>query len=191
MGLGQEPSAAHHCPVPAGSNQHHHGAQFHGNPCPLGCLFLTLLFPCRAGAPPLGSVPSTVLPFTVPPGCRVIPLSSLWPWILHVPETTHIPHFAKNGPMADAVWQAAWQASPCYFGAVWRDHGLTARLHSLHAKGAAGSRAPQAAWTKAALAMSPPVARQSLRPSLPCLRCTCTGSETAASAVEPAPKKRQ
>lgn len=128
MGLGQKP-------VLSQQDQ----TQFYGNPCPPGCPFLRLLFPCRAGAAPLGSVPSTVLQFTVPLGCHIIPCLPSGPGYRMSQKQHTFPTLLKMAQTVDAVWQAAWQAAPCYFGAVWRDHGLYARVHSVHAKGAAGS----------------------------------------------------
>lgn len=156
MGLGQKP-------VLSQQDQ----TQFYGNPCPPGCPFLRLLFPCRAGAAPLGSVPSTVLQFTVPLGCHIIPCLPSGPGYCMSQKQHTFPTLLKMAQTVDAVWQAAWQAAPCYFGAVWRDHGLYARVHSVHAKGAAGSSPAhcRAAWTKSAPAKSTAVASQTLCPS--------------------------
>lgn len=38
-----------------------------------------------------------LLRLAVPMGCLALLSSFCWPWIPHVPETTDIPHFAKNG----------------------------------------------------------------------------------------------
>lgn len=63
----------------------------HGSPRPPGHPFPRLLGP-------LCWEPSPALPqLAVPLGRLALPSSFRWPWIPHVPETTHIPLFAKNG----------------------------------------------------------------------------------------------
>lgn len=71
--------------------QHHRGAQ------PMGTLVPWLFHPFPRLLCPLRRELSPALPrLTVPLGCLALPLSFHWPWILHVPETTRIPCFAKN-----------------------------------------------------------------------------------------------
>lgn len=96
------------------------------------------MFSPAPGLGPLCWELSPALPqLTASPGRLALPSSFRWPWIPHVPETTHIPYFAKNGKNCLRHLAGWLQAVTCYFGAAqgcvqWRDH-------SLHARGAAGS----------------------------------------------------
>lgn len=196
---GQEGApVAHRCPPPVGSSQHHHGAQPMGTLVPPVVPSQGCCAPPAPGQGPLCRELSPALPrLAVPLGRLALPLSFCWPWIPHVPETTHIPHFAKNGKNCLrhlAGWltgrymlfwccprlRAAEGSQPPCQGHCW----LCPQ---------APSAAPAEPPHPSAAAHPSPLVRSD-RPRAPPRRCptgTCIGCKTAASAEEPTPKKKQ
>lgn len=164
----------------------------HGNCCPHGLPFPKLLCPTTLGLLRRDLAPA-LSRFAVPQGCLALPSSFCWPWILHVPETTHIPHFAKNSKSCLRHLAGWLGAVTGYFGAArgcvqQRNHSLCARrlmAPTLDIASGPGQASSLLCCSPAKSAYRP-CACPCCHPKGTCVRCT-----VVVSTEEPASNEKQ
>lgn len=167
-------------------------------PSSMGTL-IPLAVPSRAcsSRPELGLVPwdlsRALCSDSLSPGMPGHPLPSLWPWIPHVPETTHIPHFAKNGQncrcrLAGGLAGCSRLFWCCLEGPRPPCQGPQSPCQDAAGSGPGHHRQLGPGQLRPSPLLWP--ARPRAHPC-PCLMGICTGYMPAASAGEPAPKQQQ